>query len=480
MNIAVRRRRRPQEMVCCCPHSCLTLTSRTKARRGVFWLHFWTAVAIVQTGTSRPDPSSSTVGNHQKNPLQTWIDARCGPNGHAVWAYSGSLFDPLNGKKIANVEGLELVRKLAETDDDVEHKRRYHQRCGDLKMAQAILQESCSLDYAGTILSRKIFCYKPVDDPKSILSSVRLRPQGPEKAIPTDQAATVFDTAITVIQKGPSWFVHGELPNGNVVWNQAEVKLASGESSRTHFDYTIYSRPRHSKRQQTPDLTSQAVQETVSSESNSISPARSSLISFGPSKAESLGKFGARETYQYTTEETGAGGHLLDSLWGRMQFAVSSVFQRDKKANALIVPTRCSVRYTRYGEGPVWYGPNRLCTLELQGHRLENLSQAPQLAATIAATCVPGFLSTHSAVAQDDTGARRAVAWFRGENSVQLQITHDYNNADSIERSHSSGVRGLYAKGAAVIERLHAATTTSTGGSLSIYEEDSSYFKTEK
>jgi hypothetical protein len=162
-----------------------------------------------------------------------------------------------------------------------------------------------------------------------------------------------------------------------------------------------------------------------------------------------------------------------------MQFAVS-VFQRDKKANALIVPTRCSVRYTRYGEGPVWYGPNRLCTLELQGHRLENLSQAPQLAATIAATCVPGFLSTHSAVAQDDTGARRAVAWFRGENSVQLQITHDYNNADSIERSHSSGVRGLYAKGAAVIERLHAATTTSTGGSLSIYEEDSSYFKTEK
>jgi len=427
-------------------------TSRQRLFAGsAFSLYFILSYVNVSAG-AKNNPMSITFPSPHNNILQDWIEARCGPTGNAVWAYQGALYDPLDGKKIAQVEGLELVRCLATTDGSKESKARYRNRCGDLMMADAVANPKAKLDYAGTVLSRKLFCYKPVSNPRKLLKSIRLRPGSPERQIPNDQAAQVFDTASTFVQRGDEWIVHGEWPDGRAVWNQADFVEGAGDNGRRRFlDFTVYGRPRSNKRRQIPNLTRPPMGDRNST--TVASPARSSLIQFGASpKTDSDAKFGARESYQYEMqvpkEESKAHSRGLLSPFRRTQTSDGTII-KDTSGS-------CSVRYTRYGEGPVWYGPNRLCTLELTGKRVSGLSEAPPLAAEVAANYIPGFSSVHSPVSQDDERARRSVDWFRYRGSAELQILADKDDESISNR--------LQKRGATIVERIRAATTLSVGG----------------
>ncbi|GKY94861.1 hypothetical protein MPSEU_000451000 [Mayamaea pseudoterrestris] len=353
-------------------------------------------LALLHVGTFGSSKAAKHIEPSTSNTLKDWLRARCGPSGHSIWSYKGALYDPLNGNKIANVQGLELVRCLAETDSSLASKERYRRRCGDLAAPMTVAASDSQIEYAGTMLSRKLFCYTRTDSDNKLLESIRLRPRSPLQVIPADQAATVYDVATTYIQRGMEWIAHTEWPDGRAVCTSTQIDASEDEEWRTNkrsarsIEFTSYARPQAKGRLRLPDLTAPITTSKDSSRSQStISPKRSALVQFGTSKAENLGKFGARETYLYQ----------------------------------LINDKACTVRYTRYGEAPIWYGPGRMCTLELTGKRVEDMSEIPSLVAKLASERVLGFLSVRNMpVAEDDSLAHRCVEWFRGKGQVPMQV----------------------------------------------------------
>jgi len=405
-------------------------------------------------------PVMATSSSKDESYLQSFLRARCGPTGNAVWVYRGALYDPLDGKKIANVQGLELVRCLATTDSSLPQKERFRKRCRDLQAAESVGNPESIIDYAGTILSRKLFCYTNVEDDSgngSLLQRIRLRPNSPQKDIPIDQAATVYDTATTFVQRGSmeegaagEWILHTEWPDGRAIWTTTRVSSTDDgdeddagnpetmtvsskkrNKRRRFLEYTSYARPQPLWRQKLPDLTRPPVRQGL--QKLVTSPERSAWIQVGSNdQPNEASKYGARETYHYDLD--------LDS-------------RKSTKP--------CTLRYTRYGEGPIWYGPGRLCTLELTGKRVSNWSDGTLLqsrrAAQLALEKVVGFLSVNSPVAEDDELAGRAVDWFRGKGSALLQI------APELKRDQPSWLYSVQDTCATVVHRLRAATTMTIG-----------------
>ena len=429
--------------------------------------------------------------------------------------YHGALIDPLNGNEIAQVQGVELVRCLAVTDATMTQRERYQRRCADLACADAIggggagagggggdaasSSPPAVFEYAGTLLSRKLFCYTTPSTSTSsslttsssttattstsaapssqLLRKVRLRPTSPERTIPLSQAAAVYDTATTYCQLRPpstttstssttppvQWLVHTEHPDGRTIWGLTKVQLPEGaaeptssvSSAATHrhppkLEFNVYARPPplwRPKFDWNRILTEASLSYSATSSSQSVvttSPPRSKWIQIGggggsSSSSQEVGKFGARETYQYT---------MLN--------------QHTSKPS-------CFVKYTRYGEGPLWYGPGRMCTLELTGKRVEHWNELPQQVAKVAYERVVGFLSVNSPIPQDDALAKRTVEWFRGKGASKLQIAPmDSRDSDNV-RGSGGGPAGLLWRDASdraalFWERWRGATAVSHGG----------------
>ena len=164
------------------------------------------------------------------------------------------------------------------------------------------------------------------------------------------------------------------------------------------LEFTVHVRPRaknrNAKDKKGPDLTLEpaTIQETVDgvngtatkTTSATRSPPRSSWFSIGPSSSTKLST-GARETYHYEwtedenpkqqqQEEEQYDRYDEDALRRmgarrRRRFLLGRPRKKATKVPSSATGSECSVRYTRYGEGPVWYGPNRFCLLELRGKR---------------------------------------------------------------------------------------------------------------
>jgi hypothetical protein len=196
--------------------------------------------------TPVPHQSSSTTNAARDEPLlKSFLRVKCGPTGAAVWAYQGRLVDPLNGLTIAHVQGFELVRCLAVTDPSCAQRERYKRRAGDLAIASTLSSaaQSPNLEYAGTLLSRKLFYYTSPNNPTGLLRKVRLRPTSPERNIPVNQAATVYDTSTTFCQVSSNsggaaaaastsssisggntlWALHTEYSDGRSLWTTTNV-----------------------------------------------------------------------------------------------------------------------------------------------------------------------------------------------------------------------------------------------------------------
>ena len=376
----------------CCYHGGCSSSSSSSVdgRRTRTQPHTTAAASTVATSSSNDIRAAQRASQFLRNRCSNEVD----DDEPAVWVYTGSLMDPLTGRKIAAVEGLELVQTLAETTTTkasksttaVEKNRnddiaRFRRRCGKLQIAKA-LHSDAAPSFCGTLLSRKMFCYTSTTedeakiDPQSspspslLLHKLRKRPGGPVTTIPVDQAVTVYDTAVSMVvpsssssdnKSNDNWLLHSEWPSGQAVWSTAQLRLlpsknndepdskfpASKTKSPDHNDddddaveFTIYSRLRsRSKTLQPEDL---RPPEALSS-ATTVSPKRSAWIQFGGSQTEQQGKFGARESYRYSSSSASRSGG-------------SSKVQK--------------VRYTRYGEAPVWYGPGRMCQLELTGRKL--------------------------------------------------------------------------------------------------------------
>lgn len=357
----------------------------------------------------------------------------------SCWVYTGSLYDPLTNREICKVQGLELVQGLAyfsQADDrqknDPEQTEqcmldRFRRRCRlvpprkdnnvpsnrfESDSALATIRTTTTtippLRDCATMLSRKIFCYTEIGQERKdvtglpfiarLLPSWRQRPNGPATQIPFDQAVTVWDTSVSCFandnhrrsdaahddshsnhQQQPTFALHTELfPKGHQHWSKAMFR--SSDTSNT---------PRRS--QQPPDATIataspvdfscvpllpsqeislwQAVHNGVlpdPTSNQSSPPPRSSLVQLGGGSSRDRPKSRpARESYVYHI----APRHREQQPKKRQQSGGKTV---DETSPVV------TMRYTRYGEGPVWYGPGRYCQLELTGERLWTTATAHQ------------------------------------------------------------------------------------------------------
>ncbi|KAL3805060.1 hypothetical protein HJC23_003288 [Cyclotella cryptica] len=383
------------------------MPSTTKSRRtrsNYAWLLLLIASCATDLTSSSSLPISSTHKSLRERPFCTesianFMQQRCGSSigsdGIAVWAYEGCLTDPITGKVVAEVEGLELVKPLpviAYSSDNTTQSL-----LGNLAVRNLLFPRGNQVsfernwDSAMTILSRRLFCYRhPASgkDNGKLLTSVRLRPDGPLRQLSSLENVAVYDSAVTYISRNEgremvvfsergSGIVDGGL-NHHVDAIKSHVVMGSTQSnpSENHhmplgFDFTI-----HARKESDPSLPPM----DLSNENEAvISPRRSRLIQFGKSsESESGRKYDSvRETYSYSfdnpnedknrrgTDEHGVLNWVQNKLTSKSKARHSTT----KDSSQETFP-RCTVRYTRYGEAPPWYAPGRMCTLELKGERI--------------------------------------------------------------------------------------------------------------
>mmetsp|Transcript_22060 Transcript_22060/g.48915 ORF Transcript_22060/g.48915 Transcript_22060/m.48915 type:complete len:548 (-) Transcript_22060:342-1985(-) len=358
--------------------------------------------------------ADETVSNHVSIPKQI-LAARVPPSEsknhrqqerQQLWLYEGALYDPLDGRQVAKVQGLELVRPLDDTTN--------------LAIDSLLKHPNATYEDAKTVWSQKIFCYtKPPqagggtsdDNPpptqETILNSVRVRPQSPRKEVPLDQAVAVYETATTFISRkcrshneienidgdDDEILVHSEFPNGQTMWGEASDFQQQVDDTRS-IDFTVFAklRNRHS-RLYAPDLIrddddfEKPKQKSSKSGDVVISPKRAALVQFGSSSGtmETKHKFGARETYSYRniplapdqTRNHDASKGLAG--WFPWLLRRNSPRRASNDGSPTKTKTGASLYYTRYGEGPPFYAPGRMCMLELRGRPIGSLGEATSL-----------------------------------------------------------------------------------------------------
>ena len=228
--------------------------------------------------------------------VQHFIQSRCSnmrdnKKTNAIWVFEGSLIDPFNGRRIAEVEGVELVRQLTElSHDDDNHyggnryrpqtrqKRLFYSRnrLGDLaassllfppfqpssESSQSVSSDNFnkytapSWDYSSTVLSRKLFCYRDPQDKRKLLSSIRIRPGvGKVRHIPMREAVAVFDTATTFISRddGRELVLHTEWPDGRTLLADAEKPAFSDWNIKQDDDHHHYDKFHHEDKSTNPN-----------------------------------------------------------------------------------------------------------------------------------------------------------------------------------------------------------------------------------
>ena len=227
-------------------------------------------------------------------------------------------------------------------------------------------------------------------------------PLGPTTHIPLDQAMTCYDSIISTIgvtttrttnnnnnnnnditdqnrdsdhppvsssTPSSSWILHTEIPNTSThptrsnrlrssskcIWSCIDgttisssgplpPEINDAKQDDTVFDFSIFTR----RRSVPLSLSTVLPSITGTNQHNSSSPTcnnsrRRPWLQFG-SGGSRKNELGVRETYQFYHTAT--------------------------TTTKSTTPNEMKVRYTRYGEAPVWYGPGRVCLLELVGTRI--------------------------------------------------------------------------------------------------------------
>ena len=279
-------------------------------------MRFWPPLVLL--------PLSVQAG---KNLVQDFLHRKCGNEEQAVWFYEGHLVDPLDGTKISSVQGLEIVDRIGVHADD---PSQFQRKCRDIQVGK-LLSDGESQKAIGSMLSSKAFCYATLqqDDvqqspPKLLQNYSPPRKGAPKRKVPVDEAFTRTDSVVSILAAGRRCWLHNELLSrggssalGSVNYNDDTA------NDDDPLELQVFSMPK----ELTTDLLNTANEDDATQEPRR----RSKLIQFGATPAQTKSR-GAREIYRFMKD-------------GRM-------------------------RYTRYGEGPVWYGVGRMCQLELIGTRL--------------------------------------------------------------------------------------------------------------
>ena len=354
-------------------------------------------------------------------------------NNGSIWVYEGQLVNPITGLKICDVEGIELTRHLTHFPKNGHSNSSSNVRLlKDLKARIALFPKNSTADwdYANTIVSRKLFCYR--DPQKKLLSTFKFRPGGKARKVSPQEAVALYDAATTYIScaDGEKLVIQTEFPNGKCVTAKA---ADAKETTDNILEFTTFAK--FSSSPNSPSLLAQAKSAT----DNNSRPPRRRWIQFGPDSSKSLNeRFGARETYTYSNldelpEFTKTKRRPFEKLATNIQNAI-------RMKNNTEMPV--TMRYTRYGECPPWYGPHQYCSLELVGRRVPTLQDAPPLASSLARQTIPEFssiLRTHEGSTKIIDNGAAIIEAFRMSN---LHFPSE-DDAESISiRSNREKIQG--------------------------------------
>lgn len=371
------------------------------------------------------------------------------PNGQpaSLWLYQGSLTDPLTGKILAHVEGFEIVtlqglwQNATSTTTAKSSKRAVSFKAKATRRSAPVLQNATSflerlpqnnpvtnwtrlimqrnknkiapsMQAAAVWESRKVFLYRSTDPGNDLLTTVRLRPAGPQRKVPLSQAIATWHAQTTVLQPVPTnrtndkdsgrgspvgfffgtAFKTSSSAPSTLVWNTAPVSWEEADASssvspvtkrknkkkgkndsatipRGNLEFTIHARPRRGDQEA-------ALQRHFAqlNRPTGLAPPRAALISLGISGSGSnpTDATAAHETYRFSLPS------------GRLS-------------------------YSRYGEGPVWYGPHRTCRLELRGQHAPNFQQLSPVVQELVRRLVTAPELTVDVLFPEEVRARQAA-----------------------------------------------------------------------
>ena len=440
--------------------------------------HYFPTSIVTSSSAATAVSSPQAGGPFSADNIDNFLRNRCGTCDPyeipAIWSYEGTLTDPMSGKVIADVEGLELVKRLpvvkrSRLTDNNELSMLCSLHAKNLLCPQD--KSTPQWDAAMTILSRRLFCYRrrspsktysnsdtsPVD---SLLTSLRLRPDGPVRHLSPSESMVIYDSALTYIsrnegremvilsERGGSGDKNEDADSGNqYILGHAEIDSITKKPSSSAFEFSILAKK--GKEKDGPILppvkTSDQMRE---SGDTAISPPRSRFFQFGKGDGSETSvdrKYGSvRETYSYSFDnnlDTNDDSVRTSGLFARI---INLVGTRQNLQEKPIKPKhRCAVLYTRYGEAPPWYSPGRSCTLELRGERINVTASTlasspilPSLVSWAASKCNfwsgwPTTFSSHNRAANDlvrqyyqlspesdVTLARKAVEQFCSERKL--------------------------------------------------------------
>ena len=423
-------------------------------------------VSAQEARNKNPSPQSlqTTKQPFHGHTIANFLNHRCGSTFKesakpSIWTYEGTLSDPLSGKVIAGVEGLELVKQLPTMTSSSCNSRDMallnNLRTKNILFPKQTTQSSQpSWDTATTILSRKLFCYRrpsSMNDAqdgdsefkssprKSLLTSIRLRPDGPLRHLSPLENMAVYDSAITYITRnnGREMVVFTELGGGKADdidgydLNDGKMHYVMGSAQcgrdATSFSFAIQALKGTSSNKGDHGPMLPPLKHPSSDGSNEvvISPPRSRLLQFGKGDGSNADGAAAserkyrtvRESYSYSmhgdkdtsdvSEQTKHDNTSRFDLLGRVR-------KQKRQPNPTVeeIQTPCTVKYTRYGEAPPWYAPGRMCSLELHGKRLsDDMSTTSQaispLLSWASSKCKPSFWSGWPAISSSRTNGIR-------------------------------------------------------------------------
>ncbi|KAL3809865.1 hypothetical protein ACHAXA_001290 [Cyclostephanos tholiformis] len=438
-------------------------------------------ILLRPTATSPTSFPSSSVAHEQvggpfsANVIVNFLRNRCGSHdpheSPAIWSYEGTLTDPVTGRVIADVEGLELVKKLPM----IERSRLSDGEqiiLNDLPAASILTsRESSTLqwDAANTILSRRLFCYRrrsPSPDEvihrnqlldtkkfspyNSLLTSLRLRPDGPLRHLSSSESVAVYDCAITFISRnnGKEMVIISE--RGGVTENEdckneyliglVQGSPSSSDDSFPTFDFAIHAQRKFDSER--PVLPPLKLYHQTGSEDGVVNPPRSRLVQFG--KGDGGGslsgpKYGSvREMYSYSFNHA-IEKDSVSSSFNEVDPVKFSLLVRIRNQMGIGRPKmessepkhKCTVRYIRYGESPPWYAPGRSCTLDLRGKRITlpectNLTNGNVDAANPLGSSNPPSLASWAASKCNFWSGWPAVFSSRDENAEGADLLRRY------------------------------------------------------
>lgn len=284
----------------------------------------------------------------------------------AFWYYTGSVRDPVSGREIVGIEGVEKISPI--TSDLTSFLgspaaiNNFSQAIADQFLHAPVPPHSIST--AKSYLSHKLFLYVDAQNRTSPVSSFRKSRMAPARPVnPFKELLEWVQLDVNPVSMASNSKEAGDgAPRSNcrvistVMWPggrtmEGRLFLESLDTATTGIASPNLS----------PSAMGIAVHHTI--RGRKLKPVNK-WIAFGPSQEGSVGK----SSEVYRLQENRAPRMVLNP-WGKMK--------KLSKDETHLACSPIRMFYKRYGTAPAWMAPQRPCEIELYGYRIDNPKWLP-------------------------------------------------------------------------------------------------------